>query len=188
MWWVLATKLAAVGYRAAIRTAVGGASPPPLLRAAAGERRGPQQQLCRSLLHAGAAALGSPARAGCCTGGAGQEAFHNLHHTFLLVTPGGPAPDRLPDRPQLQVRPAAARTGRSGRPAPPRQATPAPWGLAEHQPPAEHRLLCREQFRITARDDGYEALLASVPAEFVGTKERLMPLVQLLSSRDGRRV
>ena len=40
----------------------------------------------------------------------------------------------------------------------------------------------REQFTITAKDQAYEGILAAVPAEFVGTKGQLMPLVQLLCS------
>ena len=54
------------------------------------------------------------------------------------------------------------------------------WGMADAAESLD--MHCREQFTITARDGTYENLLAAVPAEFVGTKEQLMPLVQLLCS------
>ena len=153
---VLATKLAAVGYRVAIRTAVGG--------------------------------------------GAGQEAFHNLYHTFLIVTKGDlHLTDYLIDPNFRYAQPASglqhamlswacttpvhpctslqAQSLHSSSASLHTSSRPDSKARAADGPP-----WCREQFSITARDATYTRLLEAVPAEFVGTKERLIPLIQLLAA------
>ncbi|EIE20451.1 hypothetical protein COCSUDRAFT_57601 [Coccomyxa subellipsoidea C-169] len=101
---VLASKLAAVGYKLTIRTALGG--------------------------------------------GSGRSCFHNLHHEFLLVS-----------------------------------------GDPEFGVPQEKEYLIdpyfRDQFHIPQPTPAYEELMRLLPAEYVGTSARLVPLVQLLCEEMG---